>query len=56
MANSDRDHFKFLTPLDFIKDRKKHHVADDVEEHVFVTTSNENMARATPDEKMEKFY
>ena len=56
MANSEREHFKFLTPLDYVKDRRRNQVADEIEEHIFVTSTNDNVARATPDEKTDKFY
>ena len=38
MANPDKSNFKFMTPLDYVKDKKKP-VADFVEKQLFLTES-----------------
>jgi len=56
MANADFAHFKFMTPLDYVKDRKRT-VADAVEDQVFITRTKDTILQVNSLEfKDDKFY
>ena len=39
MAGTDKKANRFITPLEFVKDRKANSLADNIEEHCFMTSS-----------------